>query len=73
MKWWHLMNTIWVSLISTSLLVLFVQDSVMTDYGIDPIAKVAYLAMIGIFSIGLYGIQSVWKHQLRKVPVTKNK
>ena len=71
MKWWHLMNTLWVSLILTSLLVLFVQDPFMTNYGIDPMAKFAYLALIGILAIGLYGVQSVWKHQLMKVSMTK--
>jgi hypothetical protein len=72
MKWWHVMNTIWVSLITTGLLVLFVQDTGVTDYGIDPLAKFAYLALIGILAIGLYGVQTIWKYYLlRKVPQTK--
>jgi hypothetical protein len=72
MKWWHVMNTIWVSLITTGLLVLFVQDTGVTDYGIDPLAKFAYLALIGILAIGLYGVQTIWKYYLlRKAPQTK--
>jgi hypothetical protein len=71
MKWWHAMNTIWVSLIITCLMVLFVQDTLMSDYGIDPMAKLAYLALIGILAIGLYGVQSIWKRQLLKVAMTK--
>ena len=67
MKWWHLMNTLWVSLILTSLLVLFVQDPFMTNYGIDPMAKFAYLALIGILCDWIIWRQSVWKHQLMKV------